>query len=83
MTYNSIYTIAASEHGQKEFTLYEACMALIEIAKKGELKDATHIRCNGRCVAFFSEYTTKVETMWQAGPDESEVIGDGWGYKFS
>ena len=77
-TYQNFYELVGVEEKKTEMTLYEACKALIEVAKAGELNDATHVRCGGRAVAFYSEWHNSVRPMFQANQEEKTVIGEDW-----
>ena len=60
-------------------TLYEAQKRLIELRKAGLVTDATHIRCQGRPVAFFCDYKYSIRSMFGANERERTVIGeDRW-----
>ena len=59
---------------QSGLTLYEARKALIAAAQLGLIQDATCVTRQGRCVAYFSEWTETVRPMFQANEHERCVV---------
>jgi hypothetical protein len=87
-TYDTLYAVVnyrktkrsnAAIVSDKPRTLYEAQKRLIELRKEGLVTDATHIRCQGRPVAFFCDYKHSIRSMFGANEQERTVIGeDRW-----
>ena len=85
-TYLSIYKIAGQDRSAADLTLYEACKALLSLATQSgedhegcmidppQVDDYTHIRCKGRCVAFWSAWSQEVKPMFGANETERELI---------
>lgn len=81
MTYEYEYTVVFGNGDRSgSHTLYEACKALIEIATAGNLTDCTHVRRDGRPVAFFSEWREDrgVRAMFGANEIERRVLAEDW-----
>jgi len=64
----------------KDLTLYEACKALAAAAADGQVKDATHIRRDDRCVAFWCGWKKQVRSMFGADKHERHMV-DTWAFK--
>ena len=79
MTYESRYSlvIAPGERTKAEYTLYEATKALhaLATAPGGQgVSDITHVRRDGRPVAFWCAWDRCVRPMFGALPQERDVI---------
>ena len=74
MTHHSIYSLKGTTAAQRDLTLYEACRALKVARNAGLIHDGTHVNCNGRFVAFFSEWDKTIHPMFQANDSEREII---------
>ena len=53
-------------HNANDVTLYEACKALVRAHREGALLDGSHVRRNGRAVAFWSEWHSSIRPMFGA-----------------
>ena len=83
-TYNNIYSVSNYKRSERVntaiistdaiFTLYEAREKLRELFNVGQTNDATVIRCNGRCVGFFSKWHGDVTPMFGAHEDETYLL---------
>lgn len=77
-TYLPRYTLTAldGEAAIEGLTLYEAVKALTDAAARGVVKDATHIRRDGRCVAFWCAWNNAPRGMFGAHEDEKYLVNE-------
>ena len=77
-TWEDAYSIVAIQGGAREdgLTLYEAVKALRALAADGHAVDATHIRRDGRCVAFHCDWRGTVRAMFGANDTERANVAD-------
>ena len=76
------YELVGTAAAASDLSFYEACQALIEAVEAGELRDGTHIRRQGRAVAFYCEWRQVIRPMFGAFDDERDNCSD-WAFKVS
>lgn len=80
--FNSYYFIAAAPGTKKASKtiaadmqpLYTTAKALLAIG--ADSTDATHLRCDGRAIAFFCKWENKIKPMFGASDEERSVLND-------